>query len=49
MNVENPLGFKGELVKAFASTLRDMWIQEERVVVMPNNFKVAVEEANSIF
>ena len=49
MNVSNPMGFKGELVKSFAQTLRDMWVQQERVVVVPKNFKKSVETACPTF
>jgi len=48
LNVNNPLGSKGKLIRAFAGLIDEMW-HGTRSVFSPSNFKSAMGRYKSCF
>ena len=49
INSDNPLGHKGEVARAFADLLRQVWSDEQYSAVRPTKFKSALGKCNEQF
>jgi ubiquitin C-terminal hydrolase len=49
VNIENPMGYQGDLVKAFAELMGKLWMSDSMFSVWPWGFKRALGRINEDF